>query len=103
RPIFVLWFVYSMFLSVILFWILQNHLPKSIVFVFSVILYFVGYVAGRFVGIDSFLKPLVGLCQNFVFLDLGFLFKCQILRKDKPLIEFFLTSLSCVALFLLNL
>lgn len=103
RPIFVLWFLYSMFLSILLFCLLQKRLSKSMVFMLSITLYVVGYIGGEFFSIDSFLKPLVGLCQNFVFLDLGFLLKDRIIEKNNTFVELGIAFFCLGMLLLLNL
>lgn len=83
RPIFVLWFVYSMFLSIILFWILNKHLPISIVVIISILMYIIGDLFSGNIGIDSFLKPGLGLFQNFLFLELGYLTRKFIIQETK--------------------
>lgn len=95
RPIFVLWFVYSMFLSTLVFWIFQKYFSRNVILVVSVILYIIGYGIGGNIDVDSFIKPIVGVLQNFIFVYFGFLTNDLVMknRKKSSLYLFFLVSI----------
>lgn len=102
RPIFVLWFVYSMFLSIILFWILQTYCSNWFVLIISIILYVIGYVGGSHISVDSFFKPLLGLSQNFIFVYLGFLSNNFVLKKRNVYSSYLFVLLAFSCLIILN-
>ncbi|MDG2978930.1 acyltransferase [Latilactobacillus curvatus] len=104
RPIFVLWFVYSMFISMIAFYILEKNLNRYIILILSVILFFVGQIITDKYGIaiDSYAKPIIGFCRNFVFMYLGFMMHKIIYVKRENKITVGLIIISAVIVVFLN-
>lgn len=103
RPIFVLWFVYTLFLGTLLFYILQTRFDKKNIIIFAIIMFILGrYLSQRYsIEIDSWQKPWVGLLQNFVFIYIGFLSKDIFYRFKKNRI-YITALLSLIILVVLN-
>lgn len=103
RPIFVLWFVYSMFLSFIFFWLLQKRFSKGMVFLIGMIFYLLGQFLSGKIAVDSYMMPLTGLLRNFIFVDIGFLLSNQAKKVRKTMDSLYLFLVSVIFLILLNI
>ena len=102
RPIFVLWFVYSMFLSVIFFWIIHKFLSNKIIMFLCIVMYIVGSIGVKYVDIDSFFRPTIGFFQNFIFMELGSLSNNKIAKNQKKSDLYVIFLVSFFLLIILN-
>lgn len=105
RPIFVLWFVYSLFIIILVFYLLQKAFKIPTVFIISIFMFVLGnFISVRFDNsVDSWTVLAVGLLRYFIFVYLGFLSKDYLLSSNSKMRINLSIILSLVALFILNI
>ena len=105
RPIFVLWFVYTLFLISLLFYILEKFCGRNEIILISLVMYVIGKIFSleNDVAIDSGEKVIVGVLQYFVFVYLGYLMKEFLIKMNKKVVIVAAAFVSILLLIVLNI